>query len=90
MNKLVEHCSTNQFFLFGCDSADTATKFYNHCIQLNPGVDTTKFLLITADTRVVITNANEQVKDAFVFYSPKITFGVDFTIEEKQDVFKYI
>ena len=30
------------------------------------------------------------IRDRFVFYSPKITFGVDFSIETPQDVFIYI
>ena len=59
-------------------------------MEANPDVARSKFLLITADQNEAITNASEQFKNKFVFYSPKITFGIDFTIDEKQDVFIYI
>ena len=90
LDKLKEHCGTDQFFLFGCDSATIVTTFYNACMEANPDVARSKFLLITADQNEAITNASEQFKNKFVFYSPKITFGIDFTIDEKQDVFIYI
>jgi hypothetical protein len=47
-------------------------------------------LLITADTGFCVTNATEHFKDNFVFYSPTITFGVDFSVDVPQDVFIYI
>ena len=90
LDKLKEHCGTDQFFLFGCDSATIVTTFYNACMEANPEVARSKFLLITADQNEAITNASEQFKNKFVFYSPKLTFGIDFTIDEKQDVFIYI
>ena len=34
--------------------------------------------------------AEKFFKNKFVFYSPSITFGIDFSIEEAQDVFIYI
>ncbi len=47
-------------------------------------------MLVTADTDVCIKNAVEELKDNFVFFSPKITFGVDFSVEAPQDMFMYI
>jgi hypothetical protein len=44
-------------------------------------------LLITADTLYRVTDATEHFKDKFVVYSPKITFGVDFSVDVPQDVF---
>ena len=49
-----------------------------------------RLLLITADTDVKIKNASEDFKDKFVFYSPKITFGIDFNISNAQNVFIYV
>ena len=40
--------------------------------------------------KLEIKNASEQFKNKFVFYSPSITTGIDFCIEDKQDVFIYI
>ena len=49
-----------------------------------------KMVLITADTLFRVTDATEDVKDKFVFYSPTVTFGVDFSVDVPQDVFIYI
>jgi len=49
-----------------------------------------KFLLITADTDVRIRDASTEWHDKFVFFSPKITFGVDFSINTPQDMFIYV
>ena len=49
-----------------------------------------KFILITADTSKIINNASNEFKNKFVFYSPSITTGINFFIEEKQDVFLFI
>ena len=42
------------------------------------------------DTVYRVKDASEGFKGKFVFYSPKKTFGVDFTIDVPQDVFIYI
>ena len=52
-NKFVEQIydeiDTNKYFLFGSDSNDTSTKFYNKCLAKYPDKKD-KFLIITADT----------------------------------------
>ena len=91
LEKLVEHCNTDKPFLFGCDSCDVVTKFYHRCIdRLTDQNLKDKFLLITADTATRIKNASTEFKDKFVFFSPKITFGVDFSVEVPQDMFIYV
>ena len=67
------------------------TKFYQSCIDsLTDESLKSKFILITADTLFRVNDASEDFKDKFVFYSPKITFGVDFSLEVPQDAFIYI
>ena len=92
-NKFVEQIydeiDTNKYFLFGSDSNDTSTKFYNKCLAKYPDKKD-KFLIITADTDVKIKNASEYFKDKFVFYSPKITYGIDSNISNAQNVFIYV
>ena len=87
---LRDHCNSNQPFLFGCDSCSVATKFYYDCRETLPEELKEKMLLITADSLYRVKDATKEFKDKFVFYSPKITFGVDFTIDVPQDVFIYI
>ena len=48
-----------------------------------------KFILITAHNQFDISDASEQFANKFVFYSPSIIFGVDFSIDQSQDVFIY-
>jgi hypothetical protein len=45
--------------------------------------------LITSKHYFDILDASEQFANKFVFYSPSIIFGVDFSIDEFQDVFVY-
>jgi hypothetical protein len=75
----------NSYFLFGCDSNDIITKYYTECAKYSDNC-----ILITADTKFKLEDVNEQFKNKFVFYSPSITCGVDFNINEKQNVFLYI
>ena len=65
-------------------------RMYNDCIKDITEQDKDKFLLITSNSKIEIIDASKQFKNKFVFYSPSITTGIDFTIEDKQDVFIYI
>jgi hypothetical protein len=91
LEKLIEHCNANQPFLFGSDSCDVVTKFFHRCVdRLTDQSLKDKFLLITADTDLRIKDASREWRDKFVFFSPKVTFGVDFSVEAAQDMFIYI
>ena len=63
---------------------------YNDCIKDVTEQDKDKFIIISVNNKLEIKNASEQFKNKFAFYSPSITTGVDFSIEDKQDVFIYI
>ena len=41
-------------------------------------------ILITGDTNITINEASTKLKDKFVFYSPSIMFGLDFSISTSQ------
>ena len=91
LNKLVEHCNAGSPFLFGADSCNVATAFFHHCLEhVSDPALRSKFLLITAETGTRIRDASKEFKDKYVFYSPKITFGVDFSTLTSQDVFIHI
>ena len=90
LTKMVEHCSADKPFLFGADSCTVATAFYHHCLQNTPAELHHKFLLITAETKYRVKDATKDFEGKFVFYSPKITFGVDFSTVDSQDVFIHI
>ena len=94
LNKLMQQCQEKKPFLFGCDSATTATEWYNKCKSAVPTeereVEYPKFILLTAETNITIIDAEKQFKNKYVFYSPKITYGVDFSIDTPEDVFVYM
>ena len=90
LDMLKEHIMNNNFFLFGCDSCTIVEQLYNECLKDVREEDKDNFLIITINNKLEITNASEQFKNKFVFFSPSITTGVDFSIEDKQDVFIYI
>ena len=59
---VIEHVKNNDFFLFGCDSKDIITKYYNECYKISPN----ECLLITGDTKYELENVNEQfIKSTF-------------------------
>lgn len=89
LDKIKDHIENNNYFLFGSDSKSSITKYYNEMLKLFP-LKNDKFLLITADTALKVHNANEQFQNKFVFFSPSITTGINFDINDKQDVFIYI
>ena len=89
LNKLLDHCRDEQPFIFGSDSCDVITKFFHKCRESAPDQHD-KFLLIIADTNVRVKDASTEWKNKYVFFSPKITFGVDFSVAESQDMFIYI
>jgi len=89
INKLFDKCSNNEYFLFASDNATKLTDIYKLCIsKFNTIKD--KFLLITKDSKYITKDANIEWKDKFVFFSPSIIYGIDFTIDNPQDVFIYI
>ena len=90
LDMVKQKITNNEPFLFPCDSCSTISKFYIDCLSISPEEFKDRFMLITADTKIKITDASKELKDKFVFYSPSITYGVDFQTEEPQDVFNYI
>ena len=61
----MDNIKNDQPFLFGCDSKNTADKFYTECINKFPDKKD-KFILITSGTSFDITNASLQFKDKLV------------------------
>ena len=89
LEQLLDDIRNNKPFLFASDSNDSATKLCAKCLKHFPQLKD-KIILITKDTNFRVKNANEDFKDKFVFYSPKIVFGVDFNIDVAQNVYLYI
>lgn len=92
LKKIIDERGKKNPFLFGCDSASLVTDWYNKCKSEVPKEDKEeldKFLLLTAETNINITDAEEQFKDKYVFYSPKIEYGVDVTLVIPQNVYIY-
>ena len=86
-----ERTEKNNYFFCGSDSCKSVTGFYNECIKVATPEQKKDFILITSETNFNLTNANHQLKNKFVFYSPKIIYGIDFNnIDIAQDVFIYI
>jgi hypothetical protein len=91
LQKLVEHCNSDKPFLFGSDSCEVVTRFYHRSLdQVTEPTLKDKFVLVTAETDVRFRDVSEDWKGKFVFFSPKVTFGVDFSAEVPQDTFIYI
>ena len=90
LENIEKHIKDDNYFLFGSDSKNKAEEYYNKMIYSYPDKKE-KFLLITSKTNNKnLFNVKELFKNKFVFYSPSITTGLDFSIDTKQDVFLYI
>jgi hypothetical protein len=87
LNIMKKHVKKNKYFLFGSDSLDISEKYYTDIIPEDKKMNS---ILINSKNKFIITDASEQLKNKFVFYSPSITTGVDFSIDTAQDVFIYI
>ncbi|RZK27129.1 MAG: hypothetical protein EOO43_00575 [Flavobacterium sp.] len=74
-------------FSFACDSKDIVTKWYNW-LWAEASVETqNRMLLYTSETDSEIC---DDWKDKIIFYSPKISTGVDVTILHQTEQFLYI
>jgi hypothetical protein len=81
----------NEPFLFGSDCCKQLTAFYNDCISdFTKEEIEEKFILITSKTDYEINDPTEDWKQKMIFYSPSLTTGVDFKIDQAQDQFIYI
>jgi len=83
LEKMTEKVKNKEYFLMASDSKETVTHYFNEC-------DSEDKILITSDNPFKITDATTQFKNKYVFYSPSITTGIDFTINTIQDVLIYI
>jgi len=90
LNKLLTKCQNNEYFIFASDSRKSAELFYNECLSKAKEEDKTKYILLTKNSVYKPKNVSEEWKFKFVFYSPKIVYGVDFSISDSEDVFLYI
>jgi hypothetical protein len=90
--KLDDCIKNNQYFLFGCDIRSKLEKYYEDFIsKYKDKVKNEEFILITSKTNFYLNNASSQFKNKFVFYSPSITTGVSFVLEDTSQIqFIYI
>ena len=84
---LKQKIKNNEPFFIGGDSKAEIDKYYHLLLNEALPEQKDKFILITSETKFKINNVSEQFKDKFIFYSPSIIYGVDFNIDDVQDVF---
>lgn len=87
MNLMKEDIENKKYFLACSDKAEKITQLYNNDIKYGNQED---FILITAESKIQINDAQERFKSKYVYYSPSIIYGVDYNNEEKQNVYIYI
>jgi hypothetical protein len=88
IDMLRDDIKNKKYFLFGCDGCNKITKLYSSLIdEFKDQKD--DFILITSKTDFEIKSASRQFKGKYVFYSPSITTGVSFHIDEKQRQYIY-
>lgn len=89
IDKLREQIKNKQYFLIGCDGCEKISEIYTNLLkEFSDQKDS--FLLFTGKQMNKVKNAKLQFKNKYVFYSPTITTGVSFVLEDiKQTHFMY-
>ena len=87
VKKMKEHISKDKYFTACFDSKKTCDLVYNMAYD---DTKKDKFLIYTRVEGKKIKDVNKDWKNKFVFYSPKIVYGCDFTSPKDQDVFVFI
>ncbi|KAJ4452707.1 hypothetical protein PAPYR_13056 [Paratrimastix pyriformis] len=83
IEKMKENIENDKYFVACFDSKNTAQQYY---VSMMNDDKKDKFELITCDDGEIPEHANNW-KNKFIFYSPKIVYGLSFVPEEPQDVF---
>ena len=87
---IIQHIKNKNYFLFGCDGCEKITEFYKNILEKFPD-QKDAFILFTGKTINEVEDAMKQFKNKYVFYSPTITTGVSFILEDiKQTHFIYL
>jgi hypothetical protein len=89
IEKINNDIKNNKYFLFACDSCEIITKFYLKFTK-NFVEKAKDMILITSESKFEINNASKDFKNKWVFYSPSIITGVDFSIKIKQNQYVYV
>ena len=89
-SKLEQHLRDNKYFSFGCDSCTVVEQYYYTLYETATEQQRSNMILFTANHKFDITNASEQFKNKFLFFSPAIETAVDISLAKSQDVFIYI
>ena len=88
--ELERHIFNNKYFFFGCDSCRIVEEYFYYCYEKADEETKSNMILFTANHKFNITDASEQFRNKYLFFSPAITTAVDFNISDKQDVLIYI
>jgi len=85
LDKMYNDIKYGKRFTVASDCRRLLQKVYQDCIifSMNYGFDLNDFVLFTSTEGNIhdIANINYKCKDKFIFYSPKIIYGVDITLE---------
>ena len=87
IERMIKDIKEGKYFLFGCDSKEKTEYVYYRCLEEIK--EESKMILITSDSKYEVSDASNKFKNKYVFYSPSVTFGVSFDIEEEQNVYIY-
>lgn len=92
--QLKKDIANKKYFLFSCDSLTLNEEYYNLCKDYSKKYYTDDeiddlFILVDSKHRYDIQNANITFLNKYVFYSPSIIYGVDFSAK-RQNQYTYI
>ncbi len=88
MTLMSNDIKNKKYFLACSDKAEKITELYNELTENYTNKD--DCILITPESKIQIIDAQAEFKNKFIYFSPSITYGVDYNNEAKQNVYIYI
>lgn len=91
MNEMIEEMmktiDRGEYFMFASDEKLMAQEMYLKCLEKIK--NKSKIILKTSTNKYEIKDASIDLKNKYFMFSPSIIFGIDFSINESQNVFLY-
>ena len=84
IDQIKQHIKNKQYFLCAFDSKTRMEQVFEMILDSSQKDD---FIKISADENDITDDVQEEWKNKYVLYTPKIIYGVDFNPVQKTDVF---
>ena len=90
LQKLISNIKNKKKFIFAFDNLKELKKIHQTILDQIPDINKNKILLISSEHGTKKVNVDDWINYDYIFFSPKIIYGCDFTPKVLYDVFLYV